>query len=98
MINSYPNINGRMMGDPTDDHIDSISHQYFALNDKAIITIIDLPEDNTCRLVIRDLTGKHCWDMQPFFHDINEMEGKEMPPTKPNPDVAYPSSTFLNGL
>lgn len=79
-ITSYLNFNGRTLLDPKDEQVDSEAHNYFALNDKSIITIIDLPAENACRIIIRDVTGKYGWDICSFFDDINDLEIRNSEP------------------
>lgn len=76
---NFPPVSGparinSVLCDPGEDRPDSDAHHYFALKDKSIITIIDLPKENACRLIIRDITGKYGWEVLPFFHDIKEVE------------------------
>ncbi|CAG8501724.1 8669_t:CDS:10 [Funneliformis caledonium] len=68
MINST--LTGPLRTDTKEE--DCAEHyQYFSFNDKTIITIIEIPDNDSSisRLIIRDITGRYAWDTKLFYLD-----------------------------
>jgi hypothetical protein len=89
--------------DPSDENSDIDAYHHFAMKDKSVVTIVDIPATNSCRLIIRNVTGKYAWDMKPFFQDIREMEGVSSVGSanylpQPVPELVPQTSAFLNGV
>lgn len=79
-----------------DQNIHADTHQFFSLHGSSIVTIIDLPgsifsltTDKKVRLLIRDATGRYCWDMQAFYHGLDEIRNTHDCNTSVTTDIPY---------
>ncbi|RIA87709.1 hypothetical protein C1645_776672 [Glomus cerebriforme] len=65
MINST--LTGPLGTDTKDDEC-AEHYQYFSFNDRTIITVVEMSEENSkLRLLIRDMTGRYTWDTKLFY-------------------------------
>ncbi|RIB08070.1 hypothetical protein C2G38_2045480 [Gigaspora rosea] len=57
------------LGNDTKDDEASDNYHYFSFNDTTIITLIEIPGDNSSvsRMIIRDFSGRYAWDSSLFY-------------------------------
>ncbi|CAG8526097.1 24048_t:CDS:10 [Dentiscutata erythropus] len=57
------------LGSETKDDEASDNYHYFSFNDTTIITLVEIPGDNSSvsRMIIRDFSGRYAWDSSLFY-------------------------------
>jgi hypothetical protein len=75
---SGPSVMNALIPDPAIE--DDVCHHYFAIEDTSIVTVVDQPEDRSCRIIVRDVTGRYAWDLVQFYNQTAEIASK--PPMK----------------
>ncbi|KAG9294631.1 hypothetical protein G9A89_008110 [Geosiphon pyriformis] len=57
------------IGSETKDEEISYHYQYFSFNDTTIITLVEMPGEETSvsRMIVRDVTGRYAWDSKLFY-------------------------------
>ncbi|KAJ3127068.1 hypothetical protein HK098_006865 [Nowakowskiella sp. JEL0407] len=50
---------------------------FFSFDDTNLISVIEQPGLKSSRLILRNTTGKYCWDTVLFYESINKMGLKQ---------------------
>ncbi|KAI8895011.1 hypothetical protein BC833DRAFT_602787 [Globomyces pollinis-pini] len=109
-LDNFSPINGpaainTLIVDPMEEEIDSDMYQYFSSSNSTILTYVDIPSENACRILIRNAAGKFSWKMKQFHHSIDEVERthscnclKVKTPTHGKPLMNDPKKQSMNTL
>jgi hypothetical protein len=76
---NYPSIFGETIINSAIEDPDEQNHRFYAFQGRMIVTLIEEPETSTCRLIIRDPVGRHCWEFASLEHSKAAMMCREIP-------------------